>query len=168
MENLIHQSFWGVAVTPNEVVTLEPLDNRYTVITGAVLADYDQSNINQTSILSGTVHTTVIDKIVPTESFDPESVVQTNFAYLIPEKAEHVKMNHLFSPLSKVELKISGPHTVYVSGKYLPVDLDDEEEEDITDLDDSDENLNEDELKQKLKNKYIQEPKDDSDNNDDE
>lgn len=152
------QSFWGVVVSPGIKVELESPDDYYTIITGVALPEYEQSNVGESSILKGTVRTTVIDKIDPEKESDPETITKTNFAYLTPEKTEYVKMNHVFSPLSKVELEVIGPHTVHVSGKYLPVDHSGEEE-DFPDFDDSDYDLNDAELTEKLKQKYIQKPK---------
>lgn len=163
MESPSVPSFWGVVVTPGVKVELNSPDDYYTIITGAALPDYDKSKSGESSILKGTVHTTVIDKIDPEKEFDPETVTNTNFAYLTPEKTEYVKMNHIFSPLSKVELEVVGPHVVHVSGKYIPVDVNEDEEEEFPDFDDSDYDLDDEQLTEKLKKKYIQKPKDDGD-----
>ena len=151
------QLFWGVVVPPGGTTVLEPLDDNYTIMTGASLAEYDSAEKSKTAILTGTVRTTIIDKIDPTQEFDPESIAKTSFAYLTPDVVEYTQMNNVFSPLSTVTLENSGPHEIHVSGKYLPIDLEDEEEDEF---EDSEEDLNDEELKAKILDKYIKKPKD--------
>ncbi|OHS95113.1 hypothetical protein TRFO_38660 [Tritrichomonas foetus] len=155
MEGNIPQSFWGVVVSPGTKLTLSPPEDVYTLITSACLGEFDENNPSSTSKLTGTIHTTNINEIDPTKDFDPEEITQTTFAFLTPGKCEQVKLNHIFSPLSRIELEVDGAHPVFVAGKYAPVDSHDEEE----DIPEEEEDLNDEELMAKLKEKYVKKPK---------
>ena len=150
----VSRSFWGIAVPPNEKITISPPDDYYILLTAACFGEISD-NSGESSRLDGTVRTTKIEEIDPKKDFVPEEVKKSTFAILTPGKCEHVKLNHIFSPLSTVELETIGKNTIFVSGKFNPVN-DGSEEEEI----DEEEDVNEEELLKQIKKQYAKKPKD--------
>jgi hypothetical protein len=115
------QLFWGKIVKPGSPVFLDSPDSHYTMITGASLGDLS-SDQTGTSVLTATIQTIHIDRI------DPDSTLETVLGVLSAKRQEQVKLAHVFSPLNEVELSVSGPFDVHVSGRFIPIERHEEEE----------------------------------------
>lgn len=131
---------WGKQINPGDIIQLDPPEDVYTVISNVAFGDLPENPQKNSSILIAEIKTTHIEQIQKEIDSPPIEISNVQIATLIPGKIDQIKVNHSYSPLSDVTLKVSGLYPLYVSGNYIPInEMLNEEEEEIPEEEEMDE-----------------------------
>lgn len=119
------QTFWGKSLQPGQKTELEIPDGAYTIITNVCFGEI-KPDVNDCSIIKAKVE--LLQFKQAEISKQSRKTMETTIGCLKPNEIEIQKVNHVFSPLSKVEIENEGPNVVFISGMYNPIEDDSDEE----------------------------------------
>jgi hypothetical protein len=127
MADAPHSSFWGQIVRAGESAKLVCADDVYTVMTGACLGQVPPDE-SAPAMLRAKVTTVLLDRVEPDVNSEPKEVTEAILAVLEPGGREQLEVQHVFSPLNSVEVSVAGRLDIHISGTYVPLESDSDEE----------------------------------------
>lgn len=132
---------WNQIIQPGKLQAVETPDDVYTLLQNVCIENEGKA------ILKGKITSFLIDKVGESEE-EPVEVSEVTFAYLETGKCEHMTLHHVFSPLNTLELFVDGDVPVHVTGKYTPIEA--EDEYDDMEEEEEEEELTEEQIKAKV------------------
>jgi hypothetical protein len=103
------------------------LDDVYTAMTVACLGQVTP-NESAPAMLRANVTTVLLDRVEPDVNPEAKEVTEAILAVLEPGGREQLEVRHVFSPLNSVEVSAEGPLDIHISGTYVPLESDSDEE----------------------------------------